>query len=278
MLQCKVTVAYSDEFLATVTGAGSTQVSVKSGYPLEYALNADLSYEQSAGYFAVEGSTMEVVFSGSINGKTAKMTKIFTGIAARQWHQVKFIQKTNEEGDATFDIVINDLVSDESLNNDITGEEDIIGEDPDAPKGDGGITLAFDYDSGCDTELTDLSAIQIVPVATRDMSIKLKATVPDGVKKFTVDIASTSTSFTAAVQAADALSLDLIHPSDANAIIFEVVPFPHGEDLLGQTEIAFDLSAAQDAIILYSGTHTFTMKITDQNGCSNSIPVVMIVD
>lgn len=278
LLQCKVTVAYSDEFLQTVTGAGSTKVSIKSGFPLEYALNADGSYEQSAGYFAVDGSTMEVVFSGSINGKTSKMTKAFTGITARQWRQVKFVQKKNEQGEATFEIVINDLVDDETLNNNISSAEDILGEDPEAPKGDGGIDLAFDYAAGCDAQLTDLTAMQIVPLSERHMSIKLRATVPDGVKKFSVGITSTSTPFTLAVEAADATNLDLINPSETNAVIFQVVPFPHGAELVGQTDIAFDLSAAQEAIINYPGVHTFTMKIVDQNNCTKSIPVVMLVD
>lgn len=278
LVQCKVTVAYSDEFLADVTGAGSTKVSVTSGYPLEYALNADKTYDQSAGYFTVEaGCTMEVVFSGSIEGKTQKMTKVFTNIKAKQWHQVKFIKKTNEQGNATFDIVIQDLIGDATLNNVINPDEVVIGEDPDAPKGDGGIMLQLDYEAGCDEEITDLENIEIVPVETRDMGIHFKAIVPAGVKKFTVDIASTSEDFLAAVAAADAIHLDLVNPTAQNGIIFDVVPFPHGTELLGKTEISFDLSAAQDAIVLYAGTHTFTMNITDQDGCKNTIPVAMIV-
>ena len=111
LVQCKVTVSYSDEFLESVTGEGSTSVEVTTGYPLDFALNADGTYDQSAGFFAVgEGSTMTVVFKGSFDGKTAKMTKTFSGIAAKQWRQVKFIKKKNEEGQATFDIVITCLL------------------------------------------------------------------------------------------------------------------------------------------------------------------------
>lgn len=279
LLQCKVTVSYSDEFLESVTGEGKTSVEVTAGYPLDYALNANGTYDQSAGFFAVgEGSTMTVVFKGNFDGKNAKMTKTFSGIEAKQWRQIRFIKKKNEQGEATFDIVINDLISDETLNNDVNADEEIIGEDPDAPKGDGGITLDFDYDAGCDSELTDLENMVIVPDSERVMSIKLKAVVPGGILKFTVEIESTSETFRNALDAAGGSLIDLINPSEANDVIFQVVPFPHGAELVGQTEVAFDLSAAQGAIINYPGTHTFMMTIVDQNFCTKKIPVTMVVE
>ncbi|MBE6234543.1 MAG: DUF4493 domain-containing protein [Bacteroidales bacterium] len=278
LLQCKVTVSYSEEFLASVTGAGKTTVNVKAGYPLEYVLNANGTYDQSAGYFEVEGSTMTVVFSGNIEGKSQKMTKSFTNIAPKQWRQIKFIKKVNEQGNAVFDIVINDLVDDETLNNSLVIEEETIGEDPEAPKGDGGIKLELDYEAGCDPEITDLENIVIVPVATRDMAMRFRATVPNGVKKFNVQIDSDNDSFLSAVDAAKARELDLINPLPDNDIIFQVVPFPHGQELLGQTDIAFNLDAAQDAITIYSGRHTFKMVIVDQTGCKKEIPVVMVVE
>lgn len=278
LLQCKVTVAYSDEFLASVTGEGKTSVEVTAGYPLEYVLNANGTYDQSAGFFAVEGNTMTVVFKGNIDGKTAKMTKTFTGITAKQWRQIKFIQKKNEQGQATFDIEIQDLISDDTLNNSIDASEEVIGEDPDAPKGDGGITLDFDYAAGCDSQLTDLTQMLIVPTSERAMSIKLKATVPNGILKFNVAIESTSDAFKLALAAADAFNLDLINPKEAHDVIFQVVPFPHGPELSGQTEVAFDLSAAQSAITAYPGKHDFIMTIVDKTFCTKTIPVTMIVE
>lgn len=276
--QCKVTVAYSDDFLKMVTGQCSTKVTVHPEMPLEYVLNADKTYEQSAGYFAVNGSTMTVVFKGDIDGGSKSMTKVFSNIAPKQWRQIKFIPKVDEEGNATFDIVIQDLISDATLNNAVDPKEEIIGEDPEAPKGDGGITLAPDYENGCDEEITDLENILIVPVATRDMAIRFRATVPNGVKKFNVLIDSDNEKFLAAVDAAKARELDLINPSEDNEVIFNVVPFPHGQELVGQTDIAFNLDAAQDAITIYSGRHTFKMVIVDQTGCKNEIPVVMVVE
>lgn len=300
LLQCKVTVAYSDEFLASVTGNGSTKVTVTSGYPLEYTLNANKTYEQAAGFFAVNGSSMEVVFSGNIDGKSQKMTKVFTGIAPKQWRQIKFVQKKNEQGTATFDIVIQNLISDELLNNNIGANEEILGDDPSAPKGDGGITLLPDYaDDEAAMNVFDVTyktedgqqkveslSIKVTEPTEKDgdgnllpdMLIKLKALVPGGVKKFTIDISTDNPGFAAAVAVADATNLDLISPSATNMVIFDVVPFPYGADLLNQTEIAFDLSNAQTAIYSYKGTHTFSMTIVDNNGSKNVIPVTMIVE
>ena len=134
LLQCKVTVAYSDDFLASVTGAGSTKVELTAGEPLEYTLSKSedvVTYDQRAGYFAVNGNSMTVTFKGSVEGKTMSMTKTFNNIAPKQWRQIKFIPKKNEQGTATFDIVIDQLVSDDILNEDITAKaEDVIGDDP----------------------------------------------------------------------------------------------------------------------------------------------------
>ena len=276
LLQCKVTVEYSDEFLAAVTGAGSTTVTLKAGHPLVFNLNADKSYDKSAGYFAVEGTTMEVVFQGVLNGSNQKMKTAIKGIAPKQWHQIKFVQKKNEQGDATFDIEINDLISDEELTNVTTPAEDVLDTyDPEAPKGDGGITLLPYGD--CDPSITDLSNLYIKNPATDPMIIKLMATVPAGVKKFNVSITTDNNEFKSAIDAADAAELDLINPSAKNQVIFIAVPFPHGEELLNQTEVLFDLTAAQSAIYDYPGTHTFSMNILDNNGCRNTIPVVMKV-
>ena len=282
LAQCKVSIDYSPEFLDCVTGVGKTTVTLMSGFPLEYTLNADRTYENRNGFFALEGNenTLTVVFQGNIDGQSKKMTKVFTGIAPRQWRQIKFIQKVNEEGDATFDIVINPLVSDATLNNVVTAPaEEIIGVDPEAPKGDGGIKMEFDYEGGCDPELTDLENMLIVPLETRDMNIILKATVPAGVLRFTVEVESDNPSFSAALDEAGGSTIDLVNPSPESEIIFQVVPFPHGADeLMGQTDIKFDLSKAQDAILLFKGYHRFLMKVVDNNYCSKEIPVVMIVE
>lgn len=285
LLQCKVSVGYSDEFLAKVTGECKTTVTLKAGYPLEYAMDANKKYEKRNGYFAVEGNTLEVEFKGNFDGQNARMKKSFSGIAPKQWRQIKFILKKNEEGTATFDIEINPLVSDEVLNDSIEADNEIaLGPDPDQPLGDGGITLFPDYEAGCDEEITDLSNILIVPMDERAMAIKFKTVVPNGILKFNVTITTDNTKFLNAVAAAVNMDqngnyvLDLINPEAKNAAIFQVVPFKNGPELLGMTEVDFDLSNAQGAILNYAGRHTFTMFIQDSTGCVNTIPVTMVVE
>ena len=279
LIQCKVSVDYSTEFLESVTGPGKTSVSIIPGVSLDYNLNADRTYEKRNGFFMVQGNSMTVTFQGSIDGKNMKMSKMFTNIAPKQWRQIKFVPKVNEQGNATFDIVINPLVSDATLNNAVAAPgEAVLGEDPDAPKGDGGIVIYPDYESGCDAQIVDLSNMLIVPESERKMAIILKAECPNGIKKFDVDITTDNNGFAAAVAAADATNLNLINPSAQNAIIFDVVPFPHGEGLVGMTVVPFDLSNAQSAILNYKGHHTFTMKVVDQQGCRKSIAVTMVVE
>lgn len=285
LLQCKVTVSYSDEFLANVTGECKAKVSLTAGYPLEYKItkntDGEFVYDQSAGYFAVNGNTLTVDFEGNYNSAHTKMSKSIGPVAAKQWRQIQFVPAVDEEGNATFEIVIQDLISDETLNSVISRPsegETTVGDDPSAPKGDGGIALVIDHEGGCDAEISDLNNILVVPASTRDMKIRFKAIVPNGVKKFSVSIDSDSNSFLTAVDAADARNINLISPSAANAIIFDVVPFPHGEDLLNMTEIDFNLDAAQDALTLYRGRHTFTMSIVDNKDCKNSVPVTMVVE
>lgn len=280
VLQTAATVSYSQELLDVMTGDGAATVEVVSGYPLTYELkkNAEtVSYQKEVGYFKVpeESSTMVVTFSGNVNGSKQKMTKTFTGVKVKELRTITFIKKMSSEGDVSFDVVINTYIQDAELLAQIqTGLLDVIGTDPDAPKGDGGITLEF----ASDCPFTDLENIVVPKPKDGGFDLRLVATVPNGVKKLKVNIESTSDAFKSAVAAAGGPVIDLVSPSAESAIIFDVVPFPHGSELIGQTSINFDLSAAQEAIVNFTGEHTFTMQMTDTKSCSNNIKIKMIVN
>ena len=281
LLQCKVTVEYDSAFLEDVTGPCQTDVTVTAGAPLVYELKynaGSVNYDKSAGYFSVNNganTTMTVVFKGSINGKSQKMTASLTGIQPRQWRQIKFYKRIDALGNSSFLISINSFVDDEELTVPLVVEnEPVIGEDPNAPKGDGGITLEFA--EGC--PYTDLLNIVVPDPEVSAMDLRFNISVPNGVKKFVVDIDSDSETFISSVMLTGSTQLDLINPMESQSLVFDIVPFPHGQELVGQTSLVFDLSAAQEPISIFAGHHTFTMSITDQKGCKNSIPVVLVVE
>ena len=195
-------------------------------------------------------------------------------MAAAQWRQIIFVKKIDENGNAAFDIEIADYVEDEELGENIDGNEDIIGADPNAPQGDGGITL----ESTCTFDITqDIK----VPAMTESFILTMKASVPAGVRKFTVEIESTNEDFPTAVALVNdgQTTLDLVNPSSGAIEVFEtIVPFPYGNEADGQTEILFDLSPAQEPIRGFSGSHTFIMKVTDNEGHNKEIPVTLVVE
>lgn len=279
LLQCKVSVGYNEDFLAMVTGECATTVELTAGSPLEYKMtySADEGpkYEKRNGYFAVSGTTLTVTFRGQIEGKSQRMTKTFTDIASRQWRQITFVKKVDGEGDATFDITISDYVEDETLDNDVTGDETIIGNDPNAPTGDGGIKL----ESTCGF---DIKQPITVPKGENDpFVLTMKAIVPNGVSKFTVEIESTNSLFPGSVAAINdgETTLDLVNPSKGAINVFTtILPFPYGDDVKDKTEIDFDLSAAKGPLVFYAGTHTFRMVVIDNTGCRNEIPVTLVVE
>lgn len=280
LLQCKVTVDYSEDFLSALTGDCKATVSVTAGYPLEFPVsyNEGLpSYDKSAGYYAVasDGSaTMEVVFSGSVNGKNVKMTKMFTALKAASWRQVKFVNKINDEGNADFVISIDDIIEDAELTNDLLAAESILGPDPDAPKGDGGIKL----ESTCSYDITQPV---VVPAVGSEFVLTMKATVPNKVNKFTVQISSDNTDFEDAVKLINDgnTTLDLVNPSEgAKSVFTTILPFPYGDNVRDHESIDFDLSDAQAPLSVFKGHHSFIMSVVDKKGCKKDISVMLVVD
>ena len=282
--QCKVTIEYDDQLLASMTGPGNAKVEVTAGSPLDFPIKMEGGKavpETRAGYFSLpsntsESSTMTLSIAASVAGKSLNLSKIFSGIKAAQWRQITLIPVVNLEGTATFEVQVNGYIDDgELLSYSLSPEEEVIGTDPKAPTGDGGISLGFAEDC---TMYDDLGNIVVPDPAVTPMDLRLVALVPNEVDKFTVHIETNNSSFQSALETAGGADLDLINPSSQASIIFLVVPFPHGEELVGQTRVEFDLSAAQDAIYIYKGKHTFYMTIKDRKGFKKTIEVSMVIE
>ena len=120
----------------------------------------------------------------------------------------------------------------------------------------------------------------MVPAEGNPFTLTMNAVVPNGVRKFTVDVTSTEPMFTSALTDINgSTTLDLVNPSSGAINVFtNLIPFPYGSAVEGKTEIPFDLSAAQIPILGFKGTHTFKMVVIDNTGCRNEIPVVLVVE
>lgn len=274
LLQAVVTVGYNADFLKSVTGDGVVSVELAAGYPLEYNLSysgGNPTYEQGKGYFLVNGddATIALTFKGSVDGSSQRMKTVITGVKARDWHVVTIMKKIDASGNASFGIEIDGLVNDVELENDVRGTEAGDGNDPNAPVGDGGIELV----STCSYDITNTVTVP----STGSFPLTMQARVPNGTRKFTVDIASTNEDFINSVNTVGGTTLDLINPSEAAEGVFTIVPFPHGPELAGKTVIDFDLSDAQAPLLAFPGTHTFTMNVIDSKGCRKSIPISLKV-
>ncbi len=279
LAQCKVTIEYDEALLADMTGVGNATVKVSDSSPLDFPIlfeNGVPAPETRAGYFAVPStpSSLIVTITTAIKGKSMKMSKAFSGIQAAQWRQITLIPLVNAEGDASFDVRVDGYLDDGELSQSLSPVEDVIGNDPQAPAGDGGITLGFAQDC---TMFDDLDRIVIPDPAVTRMDLRLVAEVPNGVKKFTVHIETENDAFKSALAVAGGPDIDLINPSPDAGVVFEVVPFPHGTELLGMQRVEFDLSGAQEPIYGFEGSHTFVMSVTDGKGCKKVIPVTMVI-
>lgn len=278
LLQTVVNISYDEAFLANVTGDGTTTVTTSSS--LDYALaynGGNPTFETRNGYFLVDNgttTTMTVEFDGYYGGKRAVMRKIFTGIEPATAHMITFVNGSDVTGNAGFNISIDGFICDEELVQDIVGlAEKVIGEDPYAPTGDGGIELQ----STCSF---DISKPIAVPPAGTAFTLTMRALVPNSVKKFTVEINSTSGTFVDAVKRINGGSnvLDLVNPSaGAKEVFTSILPFPYGDAVNGKSDIPFDLSDAQEPILAFPGEHTFIMHVTDQKACRKDISIVMTV-
>ncbi len=285
--QVKVSVGYNDYFKEMCV-SGEAVVTVDSDNSMTYPM----TYTE-AGFFAVDKdktTSLEVTFSGVMKvkepgvagfvEKTQKMTAMVPDVKARQWRKIKFLLSEDKEGNATFSIDIDGYVVDAELSESVDGsnvETESNGDDPNKPQGDGGIELV----STCEFDITQPITIPQMDnpddIDAYNMNLTMDANVPNRVRRFGVTISSNNAGFMKALNVVGGPIVDLVNPSEPAMGIFDIVPFPHGPELVGMTRVQFNLSKAQQPILAFPGTHTFVMKVVDQKGCEKEVTIVMEV-
>jgi hypothetical protein len=110
------------------------------------------------------------------------------------------------------------------------------------------------------------------------MELGFTISAPKGIAGLSVDIASTNADFNNDVLSAGISPIDLVNPSAAQISICDMFGLSYGSNLVGQTEVAFNLTGAVTPLLGFPGTHSFTLTITDAEGNTTSTTIKMKVN
>lgn len=268
LINIKVSVGYNEAMWAVLGDDANVLVEIGDG-----ALNFAKGESQN-GYFAAPevSNAMTVKFAGTVDGNYATMTRAFTDVKAGQWRKINFIMTVNEEGDATFDVVVEDWCDEKELANNIDVSEEVIGPDPEAGEGE-------EENPDAPKVIYKGGSVPTSPIVITDgMELGFTISAPKGIAGLSVDIASDNADFNNDVLSMGISPIDLVNPSEAQISICDMFGLPYGSNLVGQTETAFDLSGAVTPLLGFPGTHSFTLKITDAEGNTTSTTIKMKVN
>ena len=320
--QVKVSVSYNEAFQNSLTeNGGTTTVTIDSENFATFNVTPnDFDSDSQYLYLDLTNEADEVKESGvsmeiSVNAemyvkedgvtsvKTQKMTAAVTGVKPRDYRKIQIHKEEIKDGGANFSIVVDGLEVDTELSTDISASEGSLGNDPNAPKGDGGIKLiniaGLTGDNQTEwnayvaqTEEAIANNVMISGVHKDAITVNgltaltFSAEVPNGVYNFYVDITSTDAGFNDAVKNITVNKDGRIYltktESEHRAVVTSLnglgISFPFPEDVIDKTEVEFPLSAAIEALAEFPGTHYFTMNVIDNTGCKNTIVLTLKVE
>ncbi|MBE6187000.1 MAG: DUF4493 domain-containing protein [Rikenellaceae bacterium] len=312
--QVKVKVAYNELFIQHLAGEGIATVKINEKAKMSFKVKGDGSsktptyIDEDPGYLKVtEEDTdasgeviLQVEFEGvmkvknddgTYTNKKQKMRAAIPGVKAGQYRKIQFDMAEDKDGNANFTITIDGFVEDVPLTENIDVTEGSLGDDPNKPQGDGGIKLICTAGPDETTMAAwnaaeDKSAMPINVTGFTDL--KFTAEVPNKVFEFYVKITSTNADFADTVRkvldpTGTVEDPKLLLTSNAQRDIITMfqttvgLGFPYSEDVCNEDEIYFDLANALEPLsdAAFAGVHTFAMYVTDNQGCTKTINLVL---
>lgn len=146
-------------------------------------------------------------------------------------------------------------------------------------------SLTFTYGGGSASEDPSIVCRQFdidqPKVITSGQEIDVDINTTSGIKAFVVTI--TSETLNEEVLGAVNLkpSFDLCNITDQaelEALTSDTIGFPVNEDVKGKTSLAFSISKFVDMLIMFPGTHQFTLSVTNETGSTTTKTLTLIVE
>lgn len=262
---CKVTIELSENFVKELA---TYEVVVSNGLGeltwIKDTQKNDFS-EGKAGYFLPRGLEIKVKGYRSIDNTEATAVHFVADPKPAEHHIVKLDAKvTGQIGGITIDV--NTDFRDREQNVDIPGLDEEYVDRPD---------FGDDDEGNDDEDETPQNTIEWPSnptfgkiVLTNDTEIKMNISMPAGIATFIVEVSDNFKELVSVITTNGVEYLDLINDDKIKAN-FADSPLPTGNELLNQTEVAFDLTSFVSMLMgamSDGGIVTFVLKATDNNG------------
>lgn len=264
-LNCKVTIELSENFKKELA---SYEVVVSNGLgELTWTKNSEKDDfgKGKAGYFLPRGLEIKVKGYRSIDNTEATAVHFVADPQPAEHHIIKLDAKvTGQIGGITIDV--NTDFNDREQNVDVPGMDEEYVDRPDFGDGDEG-------EDGEDETPQNTIEWPANPtfgkiVLNADTEIKMNIKMPAGIATFIVEVSDNFKELVSVITTNNVSYLDLIKDEKIKAN-FADSPLPTGDELLNQTEVAFDLTSFVSMLMgamSNGGVVTFVLKATDNNG------------
>ena len=292
----KVTIEYDDELKAVMGNDINVAVSLNQNTKLDFNQT-----ETRAGYFKTQNAENNVLytsFKGTIAGEMYEVNNSFSGVKAGEYRRVVYSLKSSigdidEGGVPTFIISVDVTCFVVDMTVDVDpGADEGIDDFPVAPDPVDPVDPVDPTDpEPTDPEPTDPeNAPSIVGTSFYgapfdiDQSLIIPGQCELIVTLFAPDkIANVEVTIDSDTLTPDILGevgltdeFDLAYPGDY-ATGLSGLGFPVGDDVIGQTELLFDISQFTELLGIYgAATHHFIIKVTDQKGASVTKTLTLI--
>lgn len=224
--------------------------------------------------------SMDITLKGTIDGESVTEVKRVENVQAGQYNIIKYVLSPVDDGNnsvgGNLNIAINidsSMTSSDETVGVNPGEEPGIddfptdgGEEPGDGDGDGG------DESGSEQNMPTIEGTRFNKVPfdidndrlTISGAAELQVTIgaPNGIANLFVEIISETLDVS---EVGLPKSFDLAYPGE-NSDALSGLGFPVGDEVIGQTEVLFDISTFTALLPMFKGNHDFKIRVVDSKG------------